>query len=1673
MKRAFVYAAAAVAAAVALVILALILPPVRDLVLSKAIDAAGERLPGSLTARERAWRLPLTLELGDVLWARDGTAGGGARADRRAGVSSPGEPIGTSGTGSKAAASDTAAKVGGAPAAASDSAATLQAAAMAETLLVARWVTISIDPLALLRRDVSVKRLLVDGLSADIPAIRALFPAGGPDTAAVERTAAGERRFPRSGSVGGLPSVAADEVRLTGRSIVISPGATLDEIGLSGSFDFREGRRPRARLDALTVRAKAGSDVFQAPRIDSADLTIDVAEGRLQGTAAGALSPELPFYLDVVSDKRDSFTMTLGAAQGERPFEHTGLELEGTLIRTDGQVSGLSFDAALLTPGTLELSSIPALAPRLEGYPDLEGIPAELHGSVTFEPSIAMECRADIRSNSWLEGGAARVAYDENALTLQELSLEMPDLTLRANGALAPDSVRATAQLEASGARWLGLLAPGVTPPESLALHLTAEVAGPRAAPLVQASLDAAARAGGFTLDELSVTARTPSAEAGGAQPPMRGTLYVRALRTELATTVELSPPETSSKRIAAVLTPLVVRESAGDSSVDQKRMLDLSRAAAGALGRCAVEIRPIRRGVSVENLRLTGGLGELRADGELGAGSQGSFAVNWTWPKPPSLLLARAGLARGLADSLRARWPAEEAPRLAVRGTLDGIGAQLAVSASGQITLPGPAELAPLLPAGARVDDLGPIIGDLSFAARRARSSDTAQGSRAAPAGDGATFEARLDLGRTAWIDTAVVSLRGTGPAITIDSARVALEGLSLDLAGTIDRGYFDLLSNLDLADARIVRRFHPALSQDVSAELSARAAFKGTRSSPRAEASFAGSARAPGYAVPRLEGVASWKKSGLSAKIHAPDGLVVGPLQLDSLRASYAVEDTSGAVFPGSFVLSAGGERLQISHSGVLRRLAAAEGARGPGTGGKSVPSRDAQRGEPAQGRAGAGAAGWLIETESFAIALEGSDLRSTSPFEISLLPEGAGVSIEGLNLAGTLGVLTADGYASRSESNLSLKADLTLPEDPPFIEVTEGLWPRGLEITVAATEEGALRAAAAARGLALGDRRDLVARISAEGGRGSAARPSAEGMDVGMILSAGADTLLDAGGRLPLSISLFPPGASFGDGQVSITATARALPLPMSTGGQTMIAPSDRTAALDCGVELAGTSKRPWARVDGAVTFPDWPKLYKYRANFGALMRSAEAGEESEGSAGRSPGARGAGSAAGAARSAAGTIPALEGSGLAATFVLEREGKRPASGTLLLPMTWSLLPFEFRLDEAREMDLRVQADQVELANFDNLLPPKYGLKGKCSFNVAATGPPGDPELSGKLTASGAGVAIEDGTHVTAGADIDLAGTRLNPSLAGKIEIQNGVIVIPERSKKLLPTSGQAALWELESVKPGGRLDFDSLAEASSPSQVRRELQTVPEPPKTKLELDVAVEIPSALWVRGRGLDVGLAGDLRLVQRGELPTITGELEAVQGRFVFLGQTFAVERGKAVFYGGDEINPSLDILLTTTVEATQIQITLVGSVNDPKLQLSSIPELPEGDIMSLLVFGRTMDQLDNDQMALLGSRAADIATAFGTAQLEAKLARQLGVDVLRIKTESEQAGGSSVVIGKYISTRVLLKYEQALGDRARFFVNLEYLLTQHFRLETLIGHESQSAVELNWTKEH
>jgi autotransporter translocation and assembly factor TamB len=57
--------------------------------------------------------------------------------------------------------------------------------------------------------------------------------------------------------------------------------------------------------------------------------------------------------------------------------------------------------------------------------------------------------------------------------------------------------------------------------------------------------------------------------------------------------------------------------------------------------------------------------------------------------------------------------------------------------------------------------------------------------------------------------------------------------------------------------------------------------------------------------------------------------------------------------------------------------------------------------------------------------------------------------------------------------------------------------------------------------------------------------------------------------------------------------------------------------------------------------------------------------------------------------------------------------------------------------------------------------------------------------------------------------------------------------------------------------------------------------------------------------------------------------------------------------------------------------------------------------------------------------------------------------------------------------VGKYLSSRALLKYEQSLAERSSFLLNLEYFLSRHLKLETLLGQQTPSGVEFTWTDDY
>ncbi len=375
------------------------------------------------------------------------------------------------------------------------------------------------------------------------------------------------------------------------------------------------------------------------------------------------------------------------------------------------------------------------------------------------------------------------------------------------------------------------------------------------------------------------------------------------------------------------------------------------------------------------------------------------------------------------------------------------------------------------------------------------------------------------------------------------------------------------------------------------------------------------------------------------------------------------------------------------------------------------------------------------------------------------------------------------------------------------------------------------------------------------------------------------------------------------------------------------------------------------------------------------------------------------------------------------------------------------------------------RLRADTLRLSEFNALLPSGVSLDGVLDLDLRADGPPDSFGIGGGLDLRGLQIETVRGTRAGGHAALTFGGTRQAPAVRGRIEIGRGQIRIPDPPKNLHPISGQAELWNLQTQKGAAADSATGAPDHATGESVRVN--------QVGLDADVTVEIPGGLWILGRGLNVELAGDLRVQVKEDEPGLTGALRAVGGHLIFLGRTFFVERGEAVFLGDLETDPVLDILLSTRIQGTKINVQVTGRPQDPRLALSSSPEMTEGDIVSFLLFGRTLAELDHDQMSLVQQRATQVAAYYGAAHLEARLTQELGVDMVTIQDRGGASGGQALVIGKYLNPKVLLTYEQLLGSRANFLVNLEYFFSRHFMLSTHYGQGEPSGVEVNWASEY
>ena len=211
--------------------------------------------------------------------------------------------------------------------------------------------------------------------------------------------------------------------------------------------------------------------------------------------------------------------------------------------------------------------------------------------------------------------------------------------------------------------------------------------------------------------------------------------------------------------------------------------------------------------------------------------------------------------------------------------------------------------------------------------------------------------------------------------------------------------------------------------------------------------------------------------------------------------------------------------------------------------------------------------------------------------------------------------------------------------------------------------------------------------------------------------------------------------------------------------------------------------------------------------------------------------------------------------------------------------------------------------------------------------------------------------------------------------------------------------------------------------------------------------LALVLSLDAGERFRVRASGLDAGLRGRLRLRTRedGEL-TAAGNIETRGGTYRAFGQSLAIERGR-LHFDGPVANPGLDVLALRKNQEVEAGVQVSGTVRSPVVRLVSNPPVPDHEKLAWLMLGRGAASASGAEGALLQATLGALSDREGS--LTGRLERGLGVDEIGLRGG---AAGPALAIGKRLSDRIVLEYEQGLASAAAL-VRLRYVLSRTVNL--------------------
>lgn len=233
------------------------------------------------------------------------------------------------------------------------------------------------------------------------------------------------------------------------------------------------------------------------------------------------------------------------------------------------------------------------------------------------------------------------------------------------------------------------------------------------------------------------------------------------------------------------------------------------------------------------------------------------------------------------------------------------------------------------------------------------------------------------------------------------------------------------------------------------------------------------------------------------------------------------------------------------------------------------------------------------------------------------------------------------------------------------------------------------------------------------------------------------------------------------------------------------------------------------------------------------------------------------------------------------------------------------------------------------------------------------------------------------------------------------------------------------------------------------------------------TAFPLDITVNAPSRIFIRGRGLDAELGGSLSLGGTTANIVPVGQFSLIRGRLDILQQRFELAEGVASLQG--DFSPYIRLVAETEARTgTQIRIIVEGPADAPEVSFESTPQLPQDEVLAQLIFGRNLSEISPLQAVQLAAAVGTLAGRGGGGLIDG-FRQELGLDDFDVTTDED--GNAAVRAGAYLSENVYT--DVTINSEGETEINLNLDITDEITAKGTVDADGETSIGIFFERDY